>query len=330
VTTNGTPPGASDNGSGRAAASADTSAAAGPKKDRRRRVPGGVRGRIAYLVARPFFALAFVIGRVLPASWLLAIGRSASRAVWVLFRGVRANLLANAAHILGPESTSRDRERLGKETLASFATFIIEWVAPKCIARPQGVFDALEGREHFDDAVAQDSGTILITLHMGNYELPSRELAALRQDVTIVNNRERIAFLERLRSRTRRSRHLDEILIDNSPFFAIDVRERLRRGGVVLLAADQIAAHDAERFPFLHGEAPFSLWPARLARSTGAPIVPAFCVRAADGSYRVRLEKPIVTADREPREITAEIVAVLARCLARHPEQWLMVHDFWG
>lgn len=290
---------------------------------------GELRRTLALLVARPFFALARLLGLLLPARALLAIAAGCSRCVFTLFPGVRRNLLSNARNILGVESSVSERRRLARGILASFARFIVEWVAPKCLARPESIFEDLRGKEHFDRAVARGNGVIAITLHMGNYELPGRELAALGHEVAIVFNRERISFLERLRSSSRREKNLAEIVIDESRFFAIEVYRRLKEGGIVLLAGDQVGAPDAQLFRFLHGNARFSCWPARLAASSGAMILPSFCTRAEDGSCRLAIEPPIEAGERDPLDVMEEVVGVLARYLERYPDQWLMVHEFW-
>jgi KDO2-lipid IV(A) lauroyltransferase len=289
-----------------------------------------LRRSLALLVARPFFALAVVAGRLLPPRWLLALARACSGAVYILFPGTRANLLSNAGRILGEQSVRAERARLAKEVLASFSRFIMEWVAPRSIGSPQAIFERTRGKGHFEAAVEAGRGVIGLTLHMGNYELPSRELAALGRRVSVVFSRERIGFLEELRSRARLARALEEIAIDDSPFFAIEVLARLRRGEIVLIAGDQVGAAASERFPFLHGEAPFSLWPARLSQASGAPILPAFCLHGPEG-YRLEIEPPIFPPpERSAREITAEVVKVLERYVKAYPGQWLMVHDFWG
>jgi KDO2-lipid IV(A) lauroyltransferase len=289
-----------------------------------------LRRSAALLVARPFFAAAFVTVRILPRRAAAGVAAAASRAVYALFPGVRANLLANARSILGPDSSPPARSRLARETLASFARFIIEWVSPDPPPGVESLFRDLDGKEHFSAAAARGRGVLALTLHMGNYEIPARELAALRGDVAILFDRERIGFLEAIRSRSRRRSTLEEISFGGSRFFPVEVLERLRRGGVVLLAADQVDPIDGAAFPFLHGVARLSVWPARLAIASGAPILPVFCLRSADGTYRLRLEPPIFPRDGcEPEEITAEIIPILERYLREHAGQWLMVHRFW-
>ncbi len=285
---------------------------------------------VARLVARPFFALLALLARVLPRRVLERLSTACSRGVYAFFPGVRAGLLANAGRILGSASAQRDRARLAGDVLGSFARFLVELVSPPDRAPSQDLHRDTLGREHFEAAAAPGKGVIAATLHMGNYELASMELALLRPNVAIVYNRERISFLERIRSRRRREKNLDEIVIDGSRFFAIEALRRLREGGVILLAGDQVEARDGEPFPFLHGTATFSLWPARLSLSSGAPILPAFNVRGPDGRYQLRLEPPIFPREgREPRDIAAELVQVFERYVSAHAGQWLMIRGFW-
>jgi lauroyl/myristoyl acyltransferase len=289
-----------------------------------------LRERAALWVARPFFALLALLARILPRRTLLAVAATSSRAIFRLFPGVRANLLANAGRVLGPDSSDRERADLGRAMLESFARFLAELLAPERNAPAQDLHRDTRGREHFDAAIAAGKGVIAMTLHMGNYEVASTELASLWPNVAIVYNTDPIALVEWLRSRRRRAKRLGEIVINDSRFFAIEVLQRLREGGIILLAGDQVAARDGERFPFLHGTASFSLWPARLSLASGAPILPAFNVRRPDGTYELRLEKPVFpAADRDPKELMAELLRVFDAYLREHAGQWLMIRKFW-
>src|SRR5437867_13139436 len=159
------------------------------------------RERSARLLARPFFGLLVVLARLLPRPTTVRLSVACSRAIYILFPGVRAGLLANAKYILGPESSRKERSALARSVLASFARFLSELVSPPQEAPRQDLFKERLGRENFEKASAAGKGVILVTLHMGNYELSSGELSQLKQNVAVVYNRERIRFLEKLRSR---------------------------------------------------------------------------------------------------------------------------------
>ena len=150
------------------------------------------------------------------------------------------------------------------------------------------------------------------------------ELASFKGNTAVVYNRERVRFLERLRSRRRREKLLEQIVIEGSPFFAVAVLARLREGGIVLLAADQVDAREGDRFPFLHGEAIFPCGPPGSPSRAGAPLLPAFNTLDAAGRYCLSLEEPLFPEEfAGPREMMARLVAVLAEQVAKHGDQWL-------
>jgi KDO2-lipid IV(A) lauroyltransferase len=288
------------------------------------------REAAARVVARPFFGLLAVLAYLLPARALAKLAVGASGLVYRLFPRLRASLLRNAAVILGASATEGARERLARGVLESFARFLAELVAPSEESSRQDLRLETIGREHFARAAAPGRGVIAVSLHMGNYELASLELAALRPNVAVVYNRERIAFLERIRSRRRQARTLEEIVIDRSPFFGIEALQKLKEGGMVLLAGDQVEARDGKRVEFLGQAASFSLWPARLSLASGAPILPSFNVRRPDGRCRLHLEPPIFPGDHaDPASILNSTVRVFERYVRDYPDQWLMIRPFW-
>ncbi len=289
-----------------------------------------LRRRAALFVARPFFALAFVVARVLPRRSALSVARACARGAFYLFPGVRSNLLSNAAHLLGAESSAHDRRKLAKGVLESFSRFIMEWVSPRCGPASGELFTRALGKEHLLAALESGSGAIAVTVHMGNYELPARELAAVRDDVAIVFERERVGFLEAARSKRRRDVQLDEIVVDSSPFFSLEIAARLRRGGIVLLAADHVAREPSVTLPFFNSPARLSLWPARLSIASRAPLVPAVCVLNGSDEYVLSVQPPIRPQTHSSAEaMTRELAGVLERFIAAAPDQWLMVHRFW-
>src|SRR5665213_2454740 len=59
--------------------------------------------------------------------WMLKLGKRFFLALaWKLARDTRENLLANAARLLGPQSSLSDRERLARATLSNFYDFVCD------------------------------------------------------------------------------------------------------------------------------------------------------------------------------------------------------------
>jgi KDO2-lipid IV(A) lauroyltransferase len=239
---------------------------------------------------------------------------------------------ANARRLLRHDAPAAARAALARAQLASFADFAVEMAAA---GRRHGSADDLlagvEGPEHLARALEPGKGVVAVTLHIGNYELAAASLAPrVPGGVAIVYDRDPSRRWERRRSRWRDTAGIGSIALGGSPFFAVDALALLKRGGAALVAADQVERRTGETFLFLGAPAVFSLFPARLAASAGAPILPAFAVRAPGGRRLLHLDPPIFPGTRDARDVTAELLIVLERFLSDHAGEWLMLRRFWS
>ena len=270
------------------------------------------------------------LGAILPVSAVRWIADRVGRLVFYI-PSARRGLLLNARRILGESSTQKARRELAVLVLRNFAASVADLVLGSRVWNDEGeALWTVEGAENFDVATSGRRGFVALTLHMGSYELGCRIIARKTGDAAVVYHRDPSGFFEALRSRQRRASSIDEIAVDESPFFGIELLNRLKRGAVVLMAGELAAGPRGERFRFLDGEAHFSLWPARLAIAASVPILPAFTVRVSADRFRLHLE-PIVEVhpDDDPRELTARLVQKFERFVRTYPDQWLMVRPFW-
>ncbi len=282
------------------------------------------------MLARAFASILLGSSSVLPVPAGRWLAEKIGALVYLAPRA-RRGLLENARHILGGESAPAERRALALAVLRNFGLSVHDLLMAH--RRWKGVRELplkVIGRERFDELAASGKGFIAVSLHLGSYEIGSMVLADRCRSAAIVYHRDPAGFFEELRSRQRALARLEEIPIDASPFFAIELIRRLKEGGTILMAGELEARRRGERFRFLHGFAHFSLWPARLAIQAGAPVLPAFTVREADGSFCLHLEEPIQPRpEEEPARFMARLVEVFERYVKKFPEQWLMVRPFW-
>jgi KDO2-lipid IV(A) lauroyltransferase len=114
-----------------------------------------------------------------------------------------------------------------------------------------------------------------------------------------------------------------------------EVLRRLRRGEAIGVLLDQNALRSERVFvPFLGRPAATNFGLAMLALKSGAPVLPTFSARGADGRHRAWIGPPIPlaeTGDRAERigVSTARFTAAIEDYVRRYPEQWFWVHDRW-
>ena len=277
-------------------------------------------------------ALAHLGGRLLPVRVVYALGRLSARVMYACVPAFRRALNANARYLLGPEVDRRRRRAFGVAVLTSFTRFFIELLtAPRTFPTSDAFFSTMEGFEHAESALARGKGVIGITLHLGNFELGPMLLTERLDPVAIVYRPDPFGLVERMRARRRSSRAVQGIQTTSS-LFGVSVLKVLREQGVVFCAGDLgFAAERGDPYPFLGGTARFLTWPARLAVTSGAPIVPCFIVRQPDGGYRLFMEPAILPEEQDGvNGIMTALVDVYERYVRRYPEQWLILHPYWS
>ena len=165
---------------------------------------------------------------------------------------------------------------------------------------------------------------VIVTGHIGNWELAGAYIAASGVPVTAVARRQRGHFGRRLHA-TREA--LGMQIVDHDAG-AGPVMRALRAGRCVTLVADQHTRRGAEPLPFLGRPAWTRLGPARLARAAGVPLVFGALLRDGDG-YVARWQRVPPEALEDPVTATRGWLSFLEEAVTERPEQYLWFHRRW-
>jgi KDO2-lipid IV(A) lauroyltransferase len=197
-------------------------------------------------------------------------------------------------------------------------------------ARPDEIL-RLVGREHLDRALRAGRGALLVTGHVGNWEMFGALLAQHGIPLTTVarpiDNPLVDAEITRLRAR-----YGQKLLFKNGAL--AKVVAALARGDAVALATDQHAGRRGMRIPFFHADASTFTFAAELARETGAPFLPAFSRQLASHRVEVAVQAPIepdlsLPADEDAYRMTLGFHRRLEQAIRAAPSQYLWLHRRW-
>lgn len=286
--------------------------AAGADKVRRHLLgrPSVYRCGIAVVDKVPLRLMYFVAERVAELSCLFYAGAR---------RNVRRNLHAALA-----ETGRRAGPRLVLSTFRNYARYLVDFgrLASAGKAAVLGELQSIEGTEHIERAMADGRGIIMLTAHLGNWELGGLFFATGDLPVNVLTKRDGLEEVDRIRDSYRRRFNINTIVLGDSPFAALDVMGALRRGEIVAMLVDRSAPEGVE-VEFLGRRFVFPTGPIRLARRTGAPLMPGFVVREGEG-YRAVAESPIHLTPDGPDDAAAAraILRVFERYIRRYPDQW--------
>jgi lauroyl/myristoyl acyltransferase len=199
----------------------------------------------------------------------------------------------------------------------------------------------LEGAEHWQRVAGAAKGFVLVTAHVGHWEVGSRLApTGLRRKVHVVRAEEIDPDAQEFLRRLLRDGGGDSFEFHftraEDPSLGARLLLALRRGEVVALQGDRgrpgQRAVEVTLFGRPHA-AP--LGPAALARAAEVPILPVFVFRRGRSRSLVSFHPPIEvrrSADRteDHRLATAEIVRAVESAIRREPHQWFCFRDLWG
>jgi KDO2-lipid IV(A) lauroyltransferase len=268
------------------------------------------------------------VARALPRPLRLATAGVLARRASAWFPAERRRVAANVARIR-PHAGPAERAALVRAVFRHFALCFADLITTNRGRHPERLVARIEGDEHLHDAVSDGRGLVLVTAHLGNWELGGRLLARrLGRPTHVVVAGEADPRLENfLRGGPSPVRFVRRA----GPAAMVPLVGALRRGEIVALQGDRALGTDGDtRIDFFGVPAPFPRGPFVLGRAARAPVVPAFCVLGEDRRYTVVMAPPIRVEAGGDREALARWVAVLEDMVRRVPEQWFNFFDVWS
>ncbi len=276
----------------------------------------------------------FVYGiRLFPRGLARAIGAVIGAIAYrVLGRLQRVGL--RNLEIAFPEITAKEREAILRSEYRNLGLLMAEFCKmPDYTAATASRFIRYEGLENYLSARERGKGVLVLTGHLGAWELSSffHSLMGMPMGMVIrrLDNPLVDAFVNRIRClRGNRVIHKDD--------FARGLIASMRAGETVGILMDTNMTPPQGVFvPFFGVPACTASGMARIAAKTGAAVVPGFLLwEESEKRYVLHFgeELEVVhTGDAEQDALvnTATFTAAIEGYVRRYPEQWLWVHRRW-
>ena len=191
----------------------------------------------------------------------------------------------------------------------------------------------IEGKEYFDEALRTGKGVVILSAHLGNWELAGAVAAMLGYPLNIVawvhkNRRVNNLFL---RQRTNKGIKVIPPGISVKKCFSV-----LRNNEMVGLVGDIDFANPDHGISinFFGKRALLPKGPATLSLKTGACIIPVFMVREEKDFFKFIINRPIEynatgNFEEDLKNLTQRISEVLESFISRYPSQWSIFSEIW-
>jgi KDO2-lipid IV(A) lauroyltransferase len=234
-----------------------------------------------------------------------------------------------------PDWSDAQREDLIRKMLSNLGWMAAEFARlPKYTKENIEQFVVLDGHENFLEAQRRGKGVLILTGHIGAWELSSYAHALygfpLHYMARPIENARIDALVNGYRSRT-----------GNRPIFknesARSMLKILKDAGTIGILADQNTMPEEAVFVDFFGKAASTTTGiARVALHSDAAVVPGYAVWDESlQKYWLRFEPPVElirtgNAEHDIFENTQKFTKVLEEIIRKYPDQWVWVHGRWN
>jgi lauroyl/myristoyl acyltransferase len=285
------------------------------------------QGPLASRMLRAAIVGASATGGNLPTSVAHRLASAGATVEWALRPAKRKRLAENLCHALGlppghPAVGDLVRREVRNE--AGRSADVLWALAHQEELRAT---TRVDGREHIATALAAGTGVLLVSTHVGGWEVATalpNEVVPVRTTAIVTDDWLAWA-VEGLRVRAGLG-----IMYDSEP---VSKAARLLRDGEALLVLGDYAKQGMRTYPvrLLDAVAELPAGPVALARLCGTPIVPFSVLPHAPRRWRVEIEPPLwpparAAGEAGERALLQELADRWSVTLRNHAEHWAAVY----
>jgi predicted exporter/lauroyl/myristoyl acyltransferase len=280
----------------------------------------------------PIWKIGMALGRRLPARAALVLARIGAALYWRLAPHRRKIVIDNLRPPLGDDPVAA--RRAARELFTQFALKVVDlWRYEAGVDINQWSMK-WSGWETYHAAFTRGRGVLLVTPHLGNWEIGGAYLPRKGYQLLVITQPEPDPRLTQIRQQARAFRGVETIVVGQDAFAFIEIIKRLQMGATVALLMDRPAEATSVKINLFGRPFHASLAAAELARASGCAILPGCIVRTAHG-YEGAIQ-PEVVYDRAKIgnqagrvQLTQEIMRVFEPLIQEHIEQWYHFLPIW-
>lgn len=272
------------------------------------------------------------LARRLPLETSLALGRALGRAGHFFSR--RRSVAYTHLKAAFPHSAPWERKQWARELFEHLGMSGVEIMRVPVLSESEiNRYVANQGYENYLRLRQSGKGLILLTAHVGNWELSQIAEGLRGRPMTVLARRQKHKQLDRLLSSFRQ--YYGSRAVGKEGSGIRDLIRTLRQGGSVGVLGDQSGGKNGIWVRFFGRLTTAPRGPMALALRLGVPVLPVFMVRRRgpyhDLYFRPEALELVRTGDYEKdlQVNTQRYIEILEATLARYPSQWLWGHKRW-
>lgn len=255
-----------------------------------------------------------------------------SKMHYLILRSDRLNV-RNNLKIIFPQKSAAQIRAIEKKMFKNFAKYLVDFFRFSKLDKEYIKKNIkIENKHYFDEALLKGRGVIVLSAHLGNWELGGVVIAASGYPFWVVVLPHKHKYVDNFFNRQRLDKGVNVIPLGRAVRQSLSV---LQENKLLGLVGDRDFTQRGAIIDFFGKPTYFPVGPAAFALKTGSPIVPGFMVRNSDDTFTLKMEKPInAPAEGKNREediagLIRHYKVIIEDYIKKYPEQWYMFRKFW-
>jgi len=276
------------------------------------------------------YKLIHIISLFLPLKWGYSLASFLADTRFIVAHRDREALMDN----LAATGITKDKLKLlTRECYHNFAKYLVDFFRfSKLDEKFFKKYIKVVNKHYLDEALSKGKGVIIISGHLGNWEMGGAALSALGYKLTVVALEHKHTLVNSLFERQRTIAGVKTKILGNDGRFLF---EAFNRNELVAIVGDRDFAGNGLKIKFFNHPVSFPRGPAVFHIKKSIPIIPTFMVREPDDTYQLIFEPEIkvtLSGDKalDQLSIIEEWKRLFEGYVKRYPNQWFMFRRFWS
>lgn len=289
--------------------------------------------QVKFFILFIFVKILIVFVKLFRREYLMHISEKWGRRVFNIAKKGRQNTIANLTKAYGETKSEQEIKEIAIQVFINLAKVFIDYAYTTRVTKKNEYLKYVQivGEEHLKKAYDKGKGVLCLIPHLSSWEFAAITPPLLGYETSAASKEIRSPYLNKMMVNFREKRGMKNISRDNSYAKLVDV---LRKGECMIIMIDQDTRVRGVYVDFYGKEAYTPIGVTRLAKDTGAAIVPMAMTRKDDNNYCFTIlpEEPLIETGDEEKDMlvnTQRHTELMEKFIRKNPDQWVWIHDRW-
>lgn len=269
----------------------------------------------------------------LPRKAIYAIASFIANVYYILSKKDKAALVENIKIILKDTKNSESPYYYARLNFINFAKYLVDFFRfSKLDSNFIKKYVDIEGIDYLENALKNKKGAILLSSHIGNWELGGVVASLLGYPIYAI-------------ALDHKDKRINAFFINQRKILGVCVIpigpalkkcfKILNENKALAILGDRDFSESGKIIDFFGKETLLPKGPAVFSLRTGSPIIPVFMLRQKGDRFKFVFEKPINHKPKDNKEediknLMSSYIKVIERYIRNYPDQWHVFRSVWN